>query len=80
MFLVGNGLMGLVETSSGTPQLPLKAPSFTSYILKHQQKNAILPHWKVPLGHCISSPLKLTGDDLQCLGDIFYGGVGPYIV
>ena len=29
--------MGLVETRAGTPQLPLMAPSFTSYRLKRKK-------------------------------------------
>ena len=42
--------MNLVETSSGTPQLPFKAPSFTSYILNCQEKRSYPNVGKCHLG------------------------------
>ena len=69
--------MGLVERSAGTPQLPLKAPSFTSYTPKRQKYKALPPRWKVPPGCCRSFPFNLTGDNLHCPGGTFQHGCRP---
>ena len=63
--------MGLFEASSGTPQLPLEAPSSNSYRPKSQKYKALPPRWKVPPGHCRLSPVRLSGHDLECHGGTF---------
>ena len=68
--------MGCVETSSGTPQLPLKLRPPPSPAVDQNIKNykALPPRWKVPPGHCRLSPVRLSGHDLECPGGTFQRG------
>ena len=72
--------MGLASTTrSVTPQLPIKAPSFTSHRPKSQKYMALPYVRNCHLRDCRSSPVRLSGDNIHSPRGPSSVGVEPCI-